>query len=152
MKDLVKTYWITAILLLAPIVRYFTENATIDALTGLVVWSILWLFFGIALLVLIAGVAFYSWFEEMKTDGFEKLAKPFQKLKWWKTFIHTTLVLGAYIYIEWTGPAILYTISLTVMWCGLAFLKSGMMRAMKAKGIEIPTDTEENDLKKSQLL
>lgn len=158
MKELIKSYWITAILLLAPIIRHFTENTTIDALTGLVVWSLMGLLAACGFLILIAGFVFNTWHSEIKQDGFEKLAKPFRKLKWWKTAIHATLILGAYIYIEWTGPAILYTISLTILWCGLMLLKSGLSKAMEAAGIELPADLEEapvdlkDDLKKSSLL
>lgn len=143
MNEFLKKYWMMAILISAPLIRLYTENSTIDALTGLAVWSILWVIFLIALVVVAIGAACHVWSEDMKVDGLDKMTKPFAKMKWWKSAINASLVLSVYIYIEWTGPAILYTISTVALYGGLAMLKTGINKVMEAHGIEIPVDPDE---------
>lgn len=151
MNEFLKKYWMMAILISAPLVRHFTENSTIDALTGLAVWSLLWVIFAIVVLVVLIGGACHTWSDEMKVDGLDKMTKPFAKMKWWKSAINASLVLAAYIYVEWTGPAILYTINTVGLYGGMALLKSGMIKVMEANGIEIPEELADPDEKPDEL-
>jgi hypothetical protein len=122
----------------APLIRHFTENATIDALTGLVVWSLLWVMFIVVLIIMAMGVACHAWFDSMSVDGLNKAMKlTFEKARWWKSTIHICLILGVYIYVEWTGPAILYTITAVGMYIGMMMIKTGINKAFIAQGIDV---------------
>ncbi len=135
MKDIIKTYWIAIILIIAPVLRQLTENSTIHALSGLVVWSLLWFIFVTSLFILLSGVVFIFWLDDLKIDKVENAMEIFQKVQWWKMFIHVTPVLGTYVYVEWTGPAILYTIVITMTFSGIMCFKAGLEKKM-TKGIK----------------
>jgi len=155
MKEFAKKYWITAILLLVPLVRHFSENSTIDALAGLIVWSSLWVVFAIMLIVLLVGSCCHFIPNEMKVEGMEKMTKPFAKLKWWKSLLTMIPILGVFIYVDWSGPAVLYTINVIGMWTCIHIMKSGIIKVCEAHGVELPEEDEKPDelknLKKSLL-
>jgi len=144
MKDLVSKYWMMTVLVTAPLARHFSENGTIDALTGLAVWSILWIIFAIVVILFLIGAVCHFMPDEItKVEGVEKMTKPFKKMRWWKSAINMSIVLSVYIYVDWAGPAILYTITSVGLLCGVALLKSGIMKVLEAHGIELPVDEDE---------
>jgi len=141
MKEFLKKYWMMAILLAAPLIRHFTENATIDGLTGLAVWSVLWVMFIIAVVAVGIGAACHIWSGDMKIDGLDKVTKTtFENMKWWKSLINASLVLSVYIYVDWSGPAILYTLSAIGMYAGISMIRSGMAKVVEA---QTPVDSDE---------
>jgi hypothetical protein len=154
MKKLLKDYWLTALLIAAPLIRHFSENSTIDALAGVAVWGTMWLIFVCACIVALIGVACHVASDSITiNDGFEKLHGQFRKLKWWKSAITVSLVLGTMIYVDWPGPAVLYTINMALMWGGFYAVFSGVEKVCEANGIELPEPEvdEKEDLKKSLL-
>ncbi len=148
----------TAILLIAPLLRHFSENSVIDALTGLAVWGILWVIFVIMAIFLLVCIASQFFPESVKVEGLEgaqKMLKPFAKLKWWKSLISYSAVIGVFIYVDWSGPAVLYTINSAGMWAAIVLMRKTILKVCEKLGIEFPETVTEttpaDDLKKSIL-
>lgn len=149
MKEFAKKYWITAIMLFAPLIRHFSDNSTVDALMSLIVWGALWVVFPIVMIILLVAIAAHFFPKDMKVDGIEKMAEPLKKLKWWKSLITMSLILGVFIYVDWSGPAILYVINTAGMWAAITMIMSAINKIYEAQGIEPsePEDEKPDELK-----
>ncbi len=157
MKDLLKSYAIFAIMLTFPLIRHFTENSTVIALTELVVWSAVIILTAISTIFFAMSCVFYTQFDEMKINGIdniEKIVKPFKSLRWWKSGINVAIVLGVLIYVQWTGPAILYVIGSVAMITGIQIFRAMILKVAKENGYDELEDEvdDKTDLKKSSLL
>ena len=148
----------TSILLVAPLLRHFSENSVIDSLAGLAVWGILWVIFVIMAIFLLVCIAAQFFPESVKVDGLEgaeKMMKPFAKLKWWKSLLSYSAVIGILVYVDWSGPAVLYTINSAGMWAAVVLMRKTILKVCEDQGIELSTEDDKPDelknLKKSLL-
>lgn len=138
-------------MLLLPLARHFSENSTIDAVSSLIIWGLMWFVFVMALLVAVIGVVCHLVPDSLTyKQSLETVHEGFAKLRWWKTLMVYSAVMGVFVYVDWSGPAVLYTLNTILMWGGYLMIRAGVKKMMKEQGIEI-SDDEIKDVKKSIL-
>lgn len=131
MKEKLAGYGMWGILLALPFIREFSTNGTVDALIGIVVWTLM-IFLGLmGIVVLGMGVIFWANSDNMTISELEKAHKPLAKFKWWKSLLTGSAVLAAYAYVEWTGPAVVYFLALAAIVSGATILRSTINNAIK---------------------
>lgn len=123
------TLW--GILLALPFIREFSTNGTVDALIGIVVWSIMVCLGLMGIIVLGMGVIFWANSDNMTIPELEKAHKPLAKFKWWKSLLTGSTVIAAYAYVDWTGPAVVYFLALAAIVGGATILRSTINNAIK---------------------
>lgn len=141
---IIKNYWTIVVLVTFPLLRELSTNGTVDALIGLVVWALMLFLLLAGFVVFFVGAFTVNSPEDMKVDNIEKMTEPFKKMKWWKSAIHISIILGVYIYVDWTGPAVTYTIAMILMLTGVAMLRNGLNKIMELNGIVATVDPKDS--------
>ncbi len=122
MKLNVSSWWIAAVVVTFPFIRDLSTNGTLNTLIAVTIWILM----GLTLLLTIAffcmAIGIYaSPHSKLYKDNFDK---DFNKLALWKTAISSTIILSVYIYTDWTGPAIVYMISMVLGVLSVALIRS----------------------------
>lgn len=123
--------WFVSLAVIAglPFLRDYTDNSTLDTLIGLVVYSYFWITLVAGCAVLWFGLA--SQAEPCKIRSHLSIHKVAIPLKWtfflWiKLIVTSSVILGTFIYVNWTGPAVLYIISQAAWLTGASMIRKSI--------------------------
>jgi len=125
--------WFASLAVIAglPFLRDYTDNSTLDTLIGLVVYIYLWTILVAGCVVLVFGLESQAEPCRIRSKITQSNGRTFIKLKW--TFFHwiklivtSSVILGTFIYVDWTGPAVLYIISQALWLTGASMIRKSI--------------------------